>query len=197
MITCKIPCTETFSSTIIKKVLELLRNEIKKKLNEAKSICLISDVWSNKQMLAFMGLVAVVINKHFEKELVVIGMIEMPLRHCAEDIKKAIETIVNSYEFDYSKIKGVCSDEGSAYVRLFKQIIKTTGAMKLSKSLDTLKITDSIVTFNQDSVNFQMDHEEWICCSGFSDSGIVRIFWRILGFKIFLRIENKIPRKVI
>ncbi len=97
-------------------------------------------------MLAFMGLVAVVINKHFEKELVIIRIIKMPLRHCAEDIKKAIKTIVNSYEFDYSKVKGVCSDEGSAYVLLFKQIIKTTGAMKLSKSLDTLKITDSIVT---------------------------------------------------
>jgi hypothetical protein len=34
----------------------------------------------------------------------------MPFRHFAEDsvlIKKAIEAIVNSKEFDYTKIKGV------------------------------------------------------------------------------------------
>ena len=88
-----------------------------------------------------MGLAAIITNKYSDKELLVIGMIDMPLRHCAEDIKLAVETIVNSFKFDYSKIngnnnfliiqfyqnfnvtfKGVCCDEGSAYVRLFKQI---------------------------------------------------------------------------
>jgi hypothetical protein len=62
----------------------MVQEVILKKLNDAKSICII---WSNKQMLAFMGLVAIITNKYFEKELVVIGMIDMPLRHCAEDIK--------------------------------------------------------------------------------------------------------------
>ena len=33
-------------------------------------------------------------------------MIDMALRHCAEDIKLAVETIVNSFKFDYSKING-------------------------------------------------------------------------------------------
>ena len=106
LIPFKVPCTETFSETIIKKVLEMVQDIILKKLNDAKSICLISDIWSNKQMLAFMGLVAIITNKYFEKELVVIGMIDMPLRHCAEDIKLAVETIVNSFKYDYSKING-------------------------------------------------------------------------------------------
>jgi hypothetical protein len=57
-------------------------------------------------MLAFMGLVAIITNKYFDKELLVIGMIDMPLRDCAEDIKLAVETIVNSFKFDYSKING-------------------------------------------------------------------------------------------
>jgi hypothetical protein len=106
LIPFKVPCTETFSETIIKKVLEMVQDIILKKLNDAKSICLISDIWSNKQMLAFMGLVAIITNKYFGKELLVIGMIDMPLRHCAEDIKLAVETIVNSFKFDYSKING-------------------------------------------------------------------------------------------
>ena len=111
-------------------------------------------------MLAFIGLVAIVRNKNFGKELLVFVMIEMPLRHCAEDIKKAIENIVNSNEFDYTKIKGVCSDEGSAYVRLFKQIVKTTGSMKLSNSLGALKITGSIVPLDNETVNFQINSVE-------------------------------------
>ena len=62
-------------------------------------------------------------------------MILMPGNHCAEHIKEATETIINSYDFDlqnklYVKFffyeififQGVSSDEGSAYVRLFKQI---------------------------------------------------------------------------
>ena len=67
LLPCKIPCAETFSESIIKRVLEMVRDVIQKKLNDATSICLISDIWSNKQMLAFMGLVAVLTNKYFEK----------------------------------------------------------------------------------------------------------------------------------
>ncbi len=33
-------------------------------------------------------------------------MNDIPLRHCAEDIKLAIEAIINSFKFDYTKIKG-------------------------------------------------------------------------------------------
>ena len=43
--------------------------------------------------------------------------------HNAENIAKTIETIVNDYNFDKNKIKAVVCDEGSALLRLFKQIL--------------------------------------------------------------------------
>ena len=42
--------------------------------------------------------------------------------HNAENIKLAIEKIVYEYSFDKKLIHGCSSDEGSAYVRLMKQI---------------------------------------------------------------------------
>ena len=121
----------------------MLHVAINEKLKLAKTICLISDIWSNKQMLAFLGLVAVITNEFFEKETLVIGMVSMPYRHCAEDIKSAIETIINSFKFDYYKIhgkfllylssliefflffeiSGINPDEGSAFVSLLKQLL--------------------------------------------------------------------------
>lgn len=57
-------------------------------------------------MLDFMGLSANIINNNFEKKAIVIGMMLMPGNHCAENIKIAIEKLVNRYSFDKSKIHG-------------------------------------------------------------------------------------------
>ena len=43
----------------------------------------------------------------FEKELIVIGMVPLVDGHAAEEIKNAIEKIVNSYSFDKYKIRGI------------------------------------------------------------------------------------------
>ena len=40
--------------------------------------------------------------------------------HKGENIAEAINSIVNNYEFDKSKINATVSDEGSNFVRLFK-----------------------------------------------------------------------------
>jgi hypothetical protein len=53
-----------------------------------------------------MGLSANLIDTNFKKRIVVIGMSKMPGPHNAENIKIAIESIVNTYYFDKRKIKG-------------------------------------------------------------------------------------------
>ena len=50
-----------------------------------------------------------------------------PGPHNAENIKIAVEKIINQYTFDKSKIKGVVCDEGSSLVRLFKQLTSFLG----------------------------------------------------------------------
>ncbi len=57
-------------------------------------------------MLDFMGIAANIINDEFERETIVIGMTLMPGNHCSESIKLAIESIINQYSFDKSKLSG-------------------------------------------------------------------------------------------
>ena len=75
-------------------------------LNESASVCLISDIWTNKQMLDFMGIAANIIKSDFTRQTIVIGMCPMPGSHNAENIKKAIETLVNEYSFNKSILSG-------------------------------------------------------------------------------------------
>lgn len=104
--TIKIPCARTFSDVILTSVFAKMNKVIESKLEESLSICLISDIWTNKQMLDFMGLAVNLINKDFKKETLVIGMCLMPGNHNAENIKEAIETLVNQFNFDKSTIHG-------------------------------------------------------------------------------------------
>ncbi|CAF1064463.1 unnamed protein product, partial [Brachionus calyciflorus] len=69
----------------------------------------------------FIGLAAMITINNFDKECLVIGFEKMVGPHNAENIKKMIELIVNSYDFDRSKIKGIVCDEGSSLLRIFKQ----------------------------------------------------------------------------
>ena len=55
----------------------------------------------------FIGLDAQLINSCFEKELLILGMAELTEGHSAERIKESIENIVNKYDFDKSKVKGL------------------------------------------------------------------------------------------
>lgn len=100
-----------------------VKSEINRLIDSAISVCLISDIWTNKQMLDFMGVAASIIDQNHKRRIVVLGLKLMPGKHNAENIKTAIEDIVNEYSFDKNNIIGHSCDEGSAYVRLMKQLV--------------------------------------------------------------------------
>ena len=95
-----------YETSIIGQVLEVVNSEIKNKLHEAKSVSLVTDIWTNRQMLDFIAVSANLTNEAFEKESLVIGMKRMAVSRCAENIKSAIEKIVNMFDFNKSKISG-------------------------------------------------------------------------------------------
>ena len=103
----KLPSIKTFSDVLLPQVMELVYSAINDKLHKARSICLISDIWTNKPMYDFMGLAASITNEAFDKEVVVIGMKLREGNHCAENIQTAIQALVNKYDFDKSEIRGV------------------------------------------------------------------------------------------
>lgn len=139
----KIPCAKTFSTVLLEKVYLKIRSEIQKLFDDAISVCIISDIWTNKQSYDFMGIAASIVNSVYEKEVVVIGMELMKGSHCAENIKLAIESVINDYNFDKSIISGCSTDEGSAYVKCMKQIT--------SKDLYTEEQNDDDVLYDSDS----------------------------------------------
>ena len=107
---------------ILKNMFSFLNNQISNKLIDAKFITLITDIWTNVQMTDFLALGAAIVNAFFDKELLIIGMVRMLEAHNAENIKKAIESILNNLDFNKAKISAIVTDEGSSLLRLFKQI---------------------------------------------------------------------------
>lgn len=102
----KIPCSKTFKTTVLNEIMGQVENKIEEMLKNSASIVIISDIWTSKSMLDFMGIAVNIIYPNFEKETRVIGLELMPGAHNAENIKIAIERIVNKYDFDKSRIYG-------------------------------------------------------------------------------------------
>lgn len=92
----KLPGPVSFRNTILPAVYKSLRKEIEKRLQAAETICLITDLWTNKQNDDFIALCGVITNKFFEREILVVDMIPMlGASHTAENIKAAIEKMVS------------------------------------------------------------------------------------------------------
>ena len=57
-------------------------------------------------MIDFLGIACNLTNNYFEKEVIVVGMIKMHGKHNAENIKIAIEDLINRFSSDKSLISG-------------------------------------------------------------------------------------------
>ncbi len=65
-----------------------------------------TDIWTNSINSDFIGLAAVLTNSTYDREIFVINMMRLSGRHTAENVKIAIEELVNRFKFDKSKING-------------------------------------------------------------------------------------------
>lgn len=98
---------KTFRDKIIPSVVDALKLALDKICDEAFSIALIPDGWSQPSLLMdFMGIGAFIIKPNFEKRLIIIGMKDISTGHTAEQTKEAIESVINKYKFDKQKIRG-------------------------------------------------------------------------------------------
>jgi hypothetical protein len=101
------PGLHTFRHKTLPEVMVILQSKIETKLMDAETICLITDIWTTRQMVDFIAVAVNITNEDFEKETFVIGMKVFGGRHTAERIKHKIEEIVNEYQnFLKKKIKG-------------------------------------------------------------------------------------------
>jgi hypothetical protein len=102
----KVPCIRTFRYTLLPKIYSDMLSLINIKLDEALTICFITDIWTNKIMADYIALAAVIVNQKYEQELLVIGMNGMSGDHVAEVVKFELESIINSFKFNKLKCHG-------------------------------------------------------------------------------------------
>lgn len=119
----KLPTVHSFQNNILPKVMSLLHQIIEKKLQKAVFVSTTTDIWTNKQMFDFIAVSANTVSQDAAISSIVIGMIPMPGRHDADNIKIAVEEIINRFDFDKSKLIGITTDEGSSMLRLFKPML--------------------------------------------------------------------------
>ena len=103
----EIPSYYSFRKKILPEIMEKFYDSVNKKLEEAYSICLITDIWTNKSNVDFIALGASITDAVFDKSIFIISMMPMQGSHNAENIKLCVETMVNKYDFNKEKISGM------------------------------------------------------------------------------------------
>ena len=130
----QIPCIKTFRYAQLPSIYGNLLRVIDNKLDKALTICLVTDIWTNRIKADFIGLAAIVINESFRQELIVIGKNPMTGNHTAENIKKEIEFLINSYKFNKLKAHGNNYNSIFNHIRRFNYfsvIFKRSYVMKV------------------------------------------------------------------
>ena len=97
---------KTFRNSTLPRVYDLMIQAIEKKLDHAKTMALITDIWSNKILADFLALGVLILNEYHRQELFVIGMESMEGNHTSEAIKGVLEDIINRYSFNKRLAKG-------------------------------------------------------------------------------------------
>jgi hypothetical protein len=111
-----------FTKQILPNLMSKLQEKIEEKLQNAHFIYLIGDIWTSKSMSDYLALGVKAIDVNFEYQNLIIGIVRMSGPHNAENIKIAIEDIVNKLKINKEKIAGFITDEGSSLLRLAKPI---------------------------------------------------------------------------
>ena len=84
----------------------MLRSELEDRLKQSFAITVL-DIWTNAAMSDFLGLAAVLKYELRHNEILIIGLKPMNGKHDSVSIQKAVECVVNQYDFDKSKINGM------------------------------------------------------------------------------------------
>lgn len=90
-------------------------------LENAVSVSLIVDLWTNISSSNFIALAVSITNNSFEREIFALQMKKLNSRADAEYIKTVIETMVNHFNFNKCKISNIVCDQGSNLTKLFLQ----------------------------------------------------------------------------
>ncbi|CAD6216497.1 GSCOCG00011341001-RA-CDS [Cotesia congregata] len=104
-------------TTLIEHKAEALKLLFQEKLSKIECFSLIADVWTDTHnSRSFLGCTA---HYHFEGKLseAVLGVKELQERHTAENIAKALKSMLEAWKIDIKKVVAVVTDNGSNMVK--------------------------------------------------------------------------------
>ena len=128
---------------------------MEKKLQNAVSICLVTDIWSNNASKDFIGLAAAIVDECFDREVFTVDIMRLEQAHTADYIKSCIEKMINRFEFDKALLHGIMCDQGSNMTKAFDQQILTFD------NEHDIDITDlEVLIEKQENVTVDFDIEE-------------------------------------
>ena len=121
---------------------------------------LITDIWTNKSMMDFLALGAVLVYPNSEQDILLLGISKMEGAHTAEIIKTVIQKILNKFKFNKNKLNSVVCDEGKNLLKLFKR--KDTNECMIDQESDdeSKDKTFTIEDLENDSDEDEEEEEE-------------------------------------
>ena len=148
----QMPSRKHMSTKLLHEKSTEIRNNVKYQLQKAKSVCLTIDLWSNRQMKAFMG-----ITGHFildwSMQSVMVCCSRFKGKHTADNIRHEYEEMVASFEIA-DKVSTIVSDNASNMVKAFKFGLPGFEGDKLQADEDSDKEVDE-----EDDLS-ELDEEE-------------------------------------
>ncbi|XP_045202879.2 zinc finger BED domain-containing protein 4-like [Mercenaria mercenaria] len=106
------------TNSLIKEKADQIRKRITTNMHTANYICFTIDLWSNRQMKAFLGINGHYIN-NWEMHSAMIACNRFIGRHTGENIRNEFDKVVSTYNLE-NKIACVISDNASNMVKTFK-----------------------------------------------------------------------------
>ena len=113
----QIPSRKHLSSKLLPDESNEIQNKVKTCLEQAPSVCLTMDLWSNRQMKGFLGMTAHFI-QNWTLQSVMLACKRFKGRHTAENIRHEYEETVSAFEISH-KITAIVTDNASNMIKAF------------------------------------------------------------------------------
>ena len=99
------PSYREFRHNLLPAVFKKLNMQIQMILDSAMYVVLLTDLWTDPYQRDFIALVAIVINVDSSSKVMTMAMKRCTEGHTGEYLRTVIEDMVNSFDFDKTKIK--------------------------------------------------------------------------------------------
>ena len=113
----QVPCRKHFTSKLIHEKLSQVRSNIISELKSTENICLTINLWSNRQMRAFLGITGhYIIN--WKLNSIMLACSRFKGKHTADKIQQEYEETVSCFEIGH-KVSNIVTDNAANMVKAF------------------------------------------------------------------------------